>query len=52
MSLILNVALPTRLDELIVKFERPFEDIELVRTQLNLFNIPMTVEKQEMFHLN
>jgi len=32
------------LDELTVEFERRFEEVELMRPQINLFNYPMVVE--------
>ncbi|KAL4125892.1 hypothetical protein QTP88_010129 [Uroleucon formosanum] len=34
----------THIDELIVEFKRRFEEIELMRPQINLFNNPMAVE--------
>jgi len=34
----------THLDELTVEFERRFEEVELMRPQINLFNNPMAVE--------
>lgn len=40
----------THLDELIVEFERRFEDVKLIRPQINLFNNRMAGEK--MFHYN
>ncbi|XP_025412100.1 general transcription factor II-I repeat domain-containing protein 2-like [Sipha flava] len=40
----------THIDELIVEFKRRFEEIELMRPQINLFNNPMSVEigKQDL----
>jgi hypothetical protein len=32
------------IDELIVEFKRRFEEVELMRPQINLFNNPMSVE--------
>jgi len=37
----------THLDELTVEFERRFEEVELLRSQINLFNNPMAVKIEE-----
>jgi len=34
----------THIDELIVEFKRRFEEVELMRPQINLFNNPIAVE--------